>query len=194
MIRQSLISLAISIALIACAPHRQALAQGSRPTDARASISSDSAIYAAFFETVNRDPQRDTIYLEELSVVFHGASPHYDSVAPGLAQALQKASTTRRPTASLHLPPPLRILPDSAVKRISNADQLGTLGAVKGRPQGPLGLWGFTPIVYSAEGIDAMCYYSEYCGHTCGENTLVWVRKDPDGKWAVRRTAILVIY
>jgi hypothetical protein len=186
--------LAVSVALIACAPHRQAFPQGSRPTDARASAASDSAVYAAFFETVNRDPQRDTIYVEQLSAVFHGASPHYDSVAPGLAQALQKASALRRPTTSLHLPPPIRILPDSAVKRIGNADLLGTLGAVKGRAQGPLGLWAFSPIVYSGDGTDAMFYYSEYCGQTCGENTLVWLRKDSDGKWAVRRTAILVIY
>ena len=194
MTRQSLISLAVSVALIACAPHRPALAQGSRVADARGSASSDSAIYAAFFETVNRDPQRDTIYVEEMSVVFYGASPRYDSVAPGLAQALQKVSALRRPTPSLHLPPPIRILPDSAAKRIGDADLLGTLGVIKGRPQGPLGLWAFSPVVYSADGTDAMFYYSEYCGHTCGENTLVWLRKDPDGKWAVRRTAILMIY
>jgi len=192
MTRRFLISLAISVAVIACAPHRRALAQGSRPVNAWASASSDSAIYAAFFETVNREPQRDTIYVEELSAVFHGASPHYDSVAPGLAQALQKASALRLPTASLHLPPPIRILPDSAAKRIGNADLLRTLGAVKGRAHGPFGLWAFSPIVYSADGTDAMFYYSEYCGHTCGENTLVWAGKDPDGKWAVRRTAILV--
>ncbi len=194
MTRQFLISLAILVAVIACAPQRQAITRGSRPVDAQAWASSDSAIYAAFFETVNRDPQRDTIYVEELSVVFAGASAHYDSVAPGLAQALQKASALRRPTGSLHLPPPIRILADSAAKRIGDADLLGTLGAVKSRPQGPLGLWAFSPIVYSADGTEAMFYYSEYCGHTCGENTLVWVRKDPDGKWAMRRTAILVIY
>ena len=178
----------------ACGPHQQTITQASRSSNPRDSGSADSAIYAAFFETVNRDPQRDTIYVEERSAVFHGASPSYDSVAPGLAQALQKASTPQRPTASLKLPPPIHILSDSAVKRISDADLLGTLGIVKGRAQGALGLWAFSPVVYSANGMDAMFYYSEYCGHTCGENTLAWLRKDSDGKWAVRRTAILIIY
>jgi hypothetical protein len=57
-----------------------------------------------------------------------------------------------------------------------------------------MGLWRFSPIVYSADGNNAMFFYSEYCGHTCGENTVVWARKGSAGKWEVRRTAILSIY
>ncbi|GAC1484736.1 MAG: hypothetical protein NVS1B5_05380 [Gemmatimonadaceae bacterium] len=59
-------------------PYQLTLAQ---TTHARASASTDSAIYAAFLETVNRDPERDTIYVEEMSTVFPGMSSHYDSVA-----------------------------------------------------------------------------------------------------------------
>jgi hypothetical protein len=157
-------------------------------------VSADSTIYAAFFETVNRDPGRDTIYVEEVSAVFPGVSSHYDSVAPGLASVLAKASRPLRPPASHHLPPPIRILRDTAVKRIRDQDSLSSLGAVKGRAQGRMGLWKFSPIVYSGDGKDAMFFYSEYCGHACGEDTVVWARKDSAGKWDVRRTAILIIY
>jgi hypothetical protein len=186
--------LTVTFVLTACGSSQPTPAQTPRQIDARASASRDSSIYAAFFETVNRDPQRDTIYVEEMSAPFPGVSQHYDSVAPGLAQALQKASTPRRLTALLHIPPPLRILSDSAVKRMNDADLIRTLGVVKGQAQGPMGLWSFSPIVYSADGNDAMFHYGEDCGHTCGEQTLVWARKGPGGRWDIRRTAILVIY
>jgi hypothetical protein len=185
---------AISAGLIVWCPHERTLAQTSHQADAHASASADSAIYAVFFETVNRDPARDTIYVEETSAVFPGVSSHYDSVAPGLSLALSKASRPPRPTASLHIPPPIRILPATAAERISNNDSLSRLGVVKGRAQGPTGLWRFSPIVYSADRNDAMFFYSESCGHTCGEDTVVWARKDSIGKWEVRRTAILSIY
>jgi hypothetical protein len=185
---------AVSAGLIVWGPHERALAQTSHQAHARGSASADSAIYAVFFETVNRDPKRDTIYVEETSAVFPGVSSHYDSVAPGLSLALSKASRPPRPTASLHIPPPIRILPATAVKRISNHDSLSSLGVAKGRAQGPMGLWRFSPIVYSVDGNDAMFFYSETCGHTCGENTVVWARKHSAGSWEVRRTAILSIY
>jgi hypothetical protein len=186
--------LTFTLALTACGSHQPTLAQTPRQVDARASASRDSSIYAAFFETVNRDPLRDTIFVEELSAVFPGVSPHYDSVVPGLGGALEKASNPRRPTASLHLPPPIRILPDTTVERIRRNGLLGTLGGVKHNAQGTTGLWRFSPIVYSANGKDAMFSYTQSCGTACGETTLVWARKDPGGKWDVVRTAILVIY
>jgi len=182
---------AIGVGLIVCSPHQPTLAQTAH---ARVSASADSAIYAAFFEAGNRDPERDTIYVEEMSTVFPGVSAHYDSVAPGLAFALAKASRPPRPTASLHLPSPIRILPCTAVKRIRDQDSLTGLGAVKGRAREPMGLWRFSPIVYSADGRDATFFYSEYCGRICREDTVVWARKDSAGKWDVRRTAILIIY
>jgi hypothetical protein len=185
--------LTVAFALTACGSHQQTLAQTSQ-LDRRASASRDSSIYAAFFETVSRDPLRDTIYVEELSAEFPGVSPHYDSVAPGLGVALKNASSPPRPTASLHLPPPIRILPDTAVERIRRSGMLATLGIVKRGAQGTTGLWRFSPIVYSTGGKDAMFSYTQSCGTTCGETTLVWARKDPGGKWDVVRTAILVIY
>lgn len=183
-----------AFALAVSGSHQQILAQAPHHIDARASASRDSSIYAAFFETVSRDPQRDTIYVERLSAGFAGISPHYDSIAPGLGAALVKASRPRRHTASLHLPPPIRILSDTAVEKIGRRGLLGTLGGVKHGTQGATGLWSFTPIAYSAGGSDAMFSYTQSCGTTCGETTLVWARKDPGGKWEVTRTAILVIY
>jgi hypothetical protein len=115
MTKGSLPLFAIGLALIVLGPDQRTLAQTAH---ARASASTDSAIYAAFFETVNRDPERDTIYVEEMSTVFPGMSSHYDSVAPGLGLLLAKASQPARPTASLRLPPPTRILPDTTVERL----------------------------------------------------------------------------
>jgi hypothetical protein len=86
------------------------------------------------------------------------------------------------------------LIADSTAVRLADSGMLGELGAVPDRPQGTRGLWAFTPVAYSADGNDAMFAYSEYCGRTCGEDVVVWARKNAAGRWEVRRTAILVIY
>jgi hypothetical protein len=153
----------------------------------------DSAVYAAFLETLNRDPRNDTLHVEEMSKVFVKLPSHYDSVAPGLNAALARLSKTQRPSSSLHLPPPVRVLPPAVVIALSNADVLNSLGAVEGKPQGVSGLWTFTPIAYSADGKDAMFSYTAVCGRRCGEDVVVWARKNAVGKWEVRKTAIIDI-
>ena len=179
---------------VACAARHTAEAPSAQSHTASVTAESDSAIYAAFLETLNRDPERDTLHVEELSKTFGGFSAHYDSVAPGLVAALQKMSEPKRPTTSLHLPPPIRLIAESTAVRLADSGLLGALGAVPDRPQGTRGLWAFTPVAYSADGNDAMFAYSEYCGRTCGEDVVVWARKNTAGRWEVRRTAILVIY
>ncbi len=164
----SLSLFAISLGVILFGPHQRTLAQTAH---ARASASTHSAIYVAFFETVNRDPERDTIYVEEMSTVFPGMSSHYDSVAPGLGLVLAKASKHPRPTASLRLPAPIRILPDTTVMRLRDEDFPSSLAAVKGRAQGSMGLWRFSPIVYSADDNEA-CSSTRSTADAPAEKTL----------------------
>jgi hypothetical protein len=182
--------LALSGALIACAPHAQS--GGQTPGPDRATPTSDSAIYAAFLETIPRDP-RDTLYVDELSAVFQGMSPHYDSIAPGLGAALVNASSPPRPSAALHLPPPIRVVTAAAPQALRDRAILGPSGGPARTGQGTRGIWRFSPVAYSADGREALFYYSVFCGVTCGESTLVWARKDDAGRWEIRRTAILVI-
>lgn len=162
--------------------------------DSASRASADSSIYVAFLELVNRDPRRDTLYIEDQSLVFQSMSAHYDSVAPGLAAELTKVSSPPRPATTLHLPPPIQWItatsPDS-VRRIAMA---ASTPHSPGRGQGPGGIWMFSPIAYSKDGRSALFYYRVICGSLCGEQTLVWARKDAAGKWEVWRSAMLIIY
>ena len=183
----------LTVAATACAaPHGvNARSTGAASPDVLAST--DSAVYAAFFETLNRDPKRDTLHVEEMSKIFIKLPAHYDTTAPGLNAALAQLSKMQRPSTALHLPPPIQVIPHNLAVRLAGSDLLGELGAVPGRPQGTSGLWSIPPIVYSARGTDAMFSYLEYCGRNCGEDVTVWLKKDPAGKWSVKRTAILTI-
>ena len=160
---------------------------------AKETATSDSAIYAAFFETLNRQPRRDTIFVAEQSIVFQGISAHYDSVAPGLAASLVAASAPARASESLHLPPPIVIISPKTPQSLRERALNGTPTQQQSAAQGTRGVWSFSPVVYSRDGKDAMFYYSLACGQMCGEQTIVWARKDAKGVWGIRRTAILVI-
>jgi hypothetical protein len=177
----------------ACAGYPLVAGQSTAEPASEATAAADSAVYAAFLETLNRDPRNDTLHVEELSKIFVRLPASYDSMAPGLNAALAKLSATQRPTSSLHLPPPVRVMPAAIVIALNNGGLIGELGAVEGKPQGVRGLWTFTPVAYSVDGNDAMFSYTELCGRTCGEDVVVWARKNAAGKWEVRRTVILTI-
>ena len=173
---------------------------GSLPTSGQSSArdeqitaSSDSAIYAAFFETLNRIPSRDTIFVEDQSVVFQGISPHYDSVAPGLATRLVALSAPPRPTAGLYLPPPIVIISATTSPTQRERAMNGPSGQAPNAAQGVRGVWQLSPIAYSRDGREAMFYYRLVCGTSCSEQTLVWVAKNSKGGWDIKRTAILDI-
>lgn len=172
-------------AFTACGPHQQTGTQGSRSSNPRESASADSAVYAAFLETVGRDPRRDTIYVGERSAEFPGISPHDDSMIPGLSLALKKVSTPTRPTASLHLPPPIRVLPDTIVQRIDDLSSLGQRGDSNGRARVPRGLWTFSPVAYSPDGNDARFTYMFVCGSLCGGYSFVWAARDPPANGSI---------
>ena len=158
----------------------------------KGTASSDSAIYAAFFETVNRQP-RDTLFAEEESIVFQGISAHYDSVAPGLAARLVQVSAPVRKTSSLHLPPPLVVFSAATRQTVRDGAMYGAAGPQQNAAQGLRGIWRFSPIAYSRSGRDAMFYYRLVCGTSCGEQTIVWATKDLTKGWQIKRTAILAI-
>lgn len=185
--------LLLVVVATACAVPHGVSAQSTGTASRDAIASTDSAVYAAFFETLNRDPKRDTLHVEEMSKIFVRLPAHYDTTAPGLNAALAQLSKVQRPSTALHLPPPIQVIPHNLALRLAGSDLLGELGAVPGRPQGTSGLWSITPIVYSADGTHAMFSYLEYCGRNCGEDVTVWLRKDAAGKWSVKRTAILTI-
>jgi hypothetical protein len=183
----------LAAAAAVCAIPHHAFAQAAIATASGGTPSADSAVYAAFFETLNRDQRHDTLHVEEMSKIFVKLPAHFDSTAPGLNAALAKLSKVQRPSTELHLPPPIQVISHNLATRLAGEGLLGELGAVPGRPQGTSGLWSFTPVVYSADGSDAMFSYLEYCGRGCGEDVVVWVRRNAAGKWEIRRTEIITI-
>jgi hypothetical protein len=185
--------LSVALATFACAGYPPVVGQLDPVLDANATASADSAVYAAFLATLNRNPRNDTLHVDETSKVFVKLPAEYDTTAPGLNAALAKVSKNPRPSTSLHLPPPVRVMPPAVVIALDNAGVIGSLGAVEGKPEGITGLWSFTPVAYSIDGNDAMFSYTQLCGRRCGEDVVVWARKNAAGKWEVRRTVTLTI-
>lgn len=183
--------LAFAGAMFAVAAMQPAVAQ-SPAARGKGTASSDSAIYAAFFETLNRQPH-DTVFAEEQSIVFQGISPHYDSVAPGLAVVLAQISAPPHKTATLHLPPPIVILSAATPQAVRDRAVNGSPGQAPYGSQGVRGVWQLSPIAYSRDGGDAMFYYRLVCGGLCGEETVVWATRDSRQRWQIKRTAILTI-
>ncbi|HEY1953176.1 MAG TPA: hypothetical protein VGG76_10245 [Gemmatimonadaceae bacterium] len=176
----------------ACAGYPPVVQQASLADQVASTPASDSAVYAVFLETMNRG-RLDTLHVEELSKIFVRLPAQYDTMAPGLNATLARVSQDQRPSDSLHLPPPVRVMPQALIIALNNAGVIGDLGAVEGKPQGTNGLWTFTPVAYTADGNDAMFAYSELCGKKCGEDVIVWERKNAAGKWEVRHTLIQTI-
>jgi len=183
--------LVVGIGLVTLSPHRSSGAQS--PAGSRQSAVADAAIYAAFLETVNRDPRADTLFVDAESAVFQSMSAHYDSVAPGLGAALVKASSPPRAASTLHLPPPIVWITATTPEVVRERAMNGPPGHPASKGQGTKGVWKFSPIVYSRNGRDALLYYRLVCGAECGEDALVWAGKAATGKWEIRRTAILGI-
>lgn len=184
--------LAVAMMAAACAGYPPVVEQASLADRVAETPASDSAVYAVFLETMDRR-KTDTLHVEELSKIFVRLPAQWDTMAPGLNATLAKLSQNQRPSDSLHLPPPVRIIPQALVITLNNAGVIGELGAVEGKAQGTNGLWTFTPVAYTPDRNDAMFAYSELCGKKCGEDVVVWERKNAAGKWEVRHTLIVTL-
>ena len=165
----------------------------STPTQAKAF--QDTAIYAALIEALVR-PRGDTLLVSDSTIAFRAppvigrVSPwriQFDSIPSALPARLEEVSRVARPTSTLALPQPVRIITRAERQRIFGGDlRAGWEEFYRQFPKQRQYLE-FSPIAFSADSSSALVYYRHHCGRLCGGGDLVWLELRADGRWEVRK-------
>ena len=177
----------------------------------------DAKVYAAFFDR-RALPRPETLYVAESTLVFdalgtHEPDPEHsemlgllkrEGVPRELAASLSQASGRQRPTQALRLPAPTHVLSAAELTEIFSGNPPEIPGVRELRvdrnwnefyrryPRAK-GYQAFSPIGYSSNGSEALFYHERSCGSLCGAGTVVWVTRDSNGHWKVRKNINLWI-
>jgi hypothetical protein len=166
----------------------------------------DAKVYAAFFAESAR-PQAETLFVAESTLVLDALGarepdPEHsqmlgllkrEGISTELASSLSQASAQKRLTRGLRLPAPAHVLSAVELKGISPADPREYWNEFYRRYPRARGYQAFSPIGYSTSGWEALFYHEYYCGGLCGAGNVVWVARDSNGHWKVRKTINLWI-
>ena len=174
---------------------------GAPRTLASQSVSNDAQIYKAYLATMPISQQMDTLYVAERTAVFHAPtsitqgqfSREYEGLPSTLLVPLERASSLARPSQTLNLPYPIRVISSEELKATFAKDP--TKGWVEFHHRYPnvRSYFAFSPIVYSADGADALFWAEWYCGSLCAGGEAVWVARDAQGRWQFLRKVLFWI-
>lgn len=154
-------------------------------TLASQSMSSDAQVYKAYLlATMPNGQQTDTLYVAERTAVFHAPSSitegqfrrDYEGLPSTLLAALARASSAAQPSRTLNLPLPARVLTSEELEAKTVRSYFA-----------------FSPIVYSADGREALFWAEWYCGSLCAGGEAVSVARDAQGRWQFRRKVLFWI-
>jgi len=172
----------------------------------------DSKVYAAYFDQ-RALPRSETLYVAKSTLVFDALGtgepdPEHSQMfvllkregdPTELAASLSQASKHQRLAQALRLPAPTHVLSAAELTEIFSANPPEIPGVRQLRVDRnwnefyrryPLakGYEAFSPIGYSSNGSEALFYHEHSCGSLCGDGTVVWVTRDSNGNWKVRKT------
>lgn len=153
----------------------------------------EAAVYAALIEALVR-PQADTLVFSDSTIAFpvpaggfRRLQPQFDSMPLGLSARLYEVSATLRPTSTLALPQPVRVL--TRVERdeiFAGGPRVGWEEFHRRFPKQRQWLE-FSPVAFSADSGSALVYYRHHCGPRCGGGSAVWLKLQKGGRWEVRK-------
>lgn len=177
----------------------------------------DSKVYAAYFDRRGL-PRSETLYVAKSTLVFDALGtrepdPDHsqmlvllkrEGVRTELAASLSQASKQQRLAQALRLPAPTHVLSAEELTEIFSGNPPETPGVTQllvdrnwkefyRRYPRAKGYEAFSPIGYSMNGSEALFYHEHSCGSLCGAGTVVWVTRDSNGNWKVRKTINLWI-
>ena len=164
----------------------------------------DAKVYAAFFDRLAL-PRPETLYVAESTLVLDALGtnepdPEHsqmlgllkrEGVPRELAARLSQASAGKRLTQAISLPARTHVLSAAELTEIFSVDR--NWNEFYGRYPRAKGYHAFSPIGYSNSGSEALFYHEHSCGSLCGAGTVVWVTRDSNGHWKVRKTINLWI-
>ena len=112
---------------------------------------------------------------------------HWDSIPPDLGPTLDSVSRQRRSTKELPLPRPVVVLRADSLRAIfSRSPDEGWNEFVRRFPA-QRRYFGFSPVAFSKDGINALVYMAYYCGALCASGDAYWLSRAGDGRWRLRQ-------
>jgi hypothetical protein len=155
-----------------------------------------TAVYQAVIDSALRTGARKAIVVRDSSLRFNlpGGnvvpewSARFAAIPPSLPPRLATASRTRVPSERLALPMPVvvmtRVVQDSLFRADPGASWLAFFHRFPDAP----GYFGFSPVVFSDDGSQALLYYEFHCGGLCGWGDAVLVTLDARGVSRITHT------
>jgi hypothetical protein len=162
--------------------------------------STTAAVYTAVLSSMLTRRQSDTILVHDSTAVFAPPRPapaspwraRFDSLPPALVAALASASRPARPTSTLELPRPIRIVTGSELREIFARRREGLwldsawMELFRRYPH-QRSILSLSPVVFNADSTGAMVYYTYSCGAECGGSNVMWLSHGGGaGSWHVR--------
>jgi hypothetical protein len=143
----------------------------------------------------------DTLVVEDSTLRYNPPNPpslsprpQGDSVPAELFLRLQQVSQIVRPTATLPITRPARLITAGDLKEIFSTGPNPGWGEFKRRYPGHSGWLRFTPVAFTADSLNAMVYYEYHCGSLCGGGNAVWMVRSPNARaWRIHRVMTLWI-
>ncbi len=164
--------------------------------------SRDSRVYLAVLEARRERPVPDTLVLRDSSVTFRmpvGAilswRQQFDSMPRELAIELDRVSGARVASEALSLPRPVQVLTRALRDSLFSPTDLN-VGWARFHERFPSQgqVLGFSPVVFSGDGNQAMVFAESRCGGRCGRGELIWlVRDQTNDEWRVRKAVLFWI-
>lgn len=159
----------------------------------------DAAVYSALSDSLHRRTEHDMVIVTDSTVI--ADLPRLqrdpaDSIAAALIDALARGSAVARPSATLELPFPVRIVSSAERDTILAREQFGAgrTGAIGVRAF-PTFIYSFSPVAYTADGQNAIVYYVYTCARgNCGSGAAWWLVRGPnDVEWRVHRMIFALV-
>lgn len=158
------------------------------------SRSMSAQVYAALIDSLYKQPDSDTLLIADSTMSFRVPTnavskwrQQFDSIPSDLPPQLEVASRSWQPSTSLPLSRPIRVLPYTELREIFKSGPGGGWAEFSRRYPRQRQYLRLTPIVFSADSLDALTYYEYHCGPLCGGGDAVWLKRDAAGRWSVRK-------
>jgi hypothetical protein len=153
-------------------------------------------VYATLVDSAYTRPTPDTLLVAESTVAFRippvGTRSEwrrkYDSIPAELPAALAAASRSKRPSSELPLPRPVRFIAHAELTEIfARGVGEGWQEFYRRYPR-QRNYLAFSPVVFSADSVDALVYLEYHCGGLCGGGDLYWLTRTGNGRgWRVQK-------
>lgn len=153
-----------------------------------------AAAYEAVIAAMYPSGRPDTVLVADSSLTFEmpASDPSgrstFASIPRDLLVQLARRSARKLPSSQLPLPPPIRIFGNAELRDIFKGEPIKRWEAFYRRYPRQRMWMGFSPIVFNADGTEALVYREYNCGELCAGGDLLLLARSANAPWRIIRT------